>query len=72
MLEEDSTGWWKGQSKEGLVGFFPSNFSELIVEEDAGIALRRMSMAPKPVRENVKTAASGSTEEYVRAKHNYK
>ena len=72
MLEEDSTGWWKGQSKDGLVGFFPSNFSELIVEEEAGSGLRRMSMAPKPVRENVKTAASESSEEHVKAKHNYK
>lgn len=70
VLEEDATGWWKGQSADGLVGFFPSNFSELLPEEGAPPAaqLRRMSMAPKPARDDARTQA----EERVRAKHNYK
>ncbi len=42
-VQEDSTGWWKGDLK-GLVGFFPSNFSEPYEEQptDAGWALRRV------------------------------
>ncbi len=44
--QEDSTGWWKGDLK-GVVGFFPSNFSEPYEEQptDAGWAQRRVRWA---------------------------
>jgi hypothetical protein len=68
VIERDETGWWKGELK-GLVGFFPSNFSEVLPATPSEEAsLRRMSMAPKPVKDN----ASTSSEEFVKAKHNYK
>lgn len=68
VLEMDETGWWKGELR-GLIGFFPSNFSEVLPATPAEeSSLRRMSMAPKPVKDN----ASTSSEEFVKAKHNYK
>lgn len=78
VLEEDSTGWWKGELN-GQVGFFPSNFSEPVQDPAPGPHNkewmgRRLSMAPKPVKDNAATQTAGGDdgEDYVKAKHNYK
>lgn len=45
MVDED---WWMGENARGQVGLFPSNYVELVEEEDDAAPVESAPSAPAP------------------------